>query len=107
VKHTEWLMDKFPKLRDESSAKTFALIEQAKSQTKGGMLIVLSVCTLAAALLAYFLASRASQFISMDFPIVFGVTYGLVFVLLGGLQKRLERLVIQKKIIELMGVSEE
>lgn len=106
MKHTEWLMDKFPKLRDESSAKTFALIEQAKNQTKGGVLIVLTICTFAAALLAYCLASLSSQFISLDFPIVFGVTYGLVFILLGGLQKRLERLVIQKKIIELVGEPE-
>ncbi|MBF7072096.1 hypothetical protein ISG33_01605 [Glaciecola sp. MH2013] len=107
MKHTEWLMDKYPKLRDEPSAKTFALIEQAKDRTKGRMLIILSICTLAAVLLAYFLAALSSQFISLDFPIVFGVTYGLVFVLLGGLQKRLERLVIQNKIIELMGDSEE
>lgn len=102
MRYTEWILEQFPELINEPTAKTFGLIDKAKEQAKLSMRLVGSACTLFAIVIAFIVASFSEEFTNIDFPIVLGVVYGLVYVVLGLIQKRVEQQIIKQKITELM-----
>lgn len=102
MRYTEWILETFPELIDEPTAKTFGLIDKAKQQAKLSMRLVSYACTLVAIITAFVVASFSEEFTNIDFPIVLGIVYGLVFVVLGLVQKKVEQQIIKQKVTELM-----
>ncbi|WP_394204261.1 hypothetical protein [Shewanella waksmanii] len=106
MNYTQWLVNRFPQLNKVSSAKTFAVITQARKQTKtlrilismlsylvGGLLIVMGFPTIEQQghLLAYLAA-------------IIGVV--VLFIVLSKTEQRLTEMVMKQALLKRMAASD-
>ncbi len=104
MNYSKWLKKTFPQLESESSVKIFNYITKAKKDTKKSRLSVFLINIIVVSLLGYTTGYVFSKYTEVEYNITL-IVIGFIIVISLFISNRIERSLVQKKLIELVGVN--
>lgn len=102
MNYSEWLVKEFPELFDNSSVKRFNYVKQAKTETKLLRIIANISTFLFIVIMGYSMGYVFGKFTELDLSIVMAVSVGLSVVISSIYLNKIERIIVQKKLTELV-----
>ena len=102
MNYSKWLKRTFPELESESSVKIFNYVSKAKNETKKLRLGIFLINIVAVALLGFISGYVFSKYTEVEHYVTL-IVIGFIIVISRFIFNRIERSLVQKKLIELVG----
>jgi len=102
VNYSKWLKRTFPQLESESSVKIFNYVTKAKNETKKSRLGIFLINIVVVALLGFITGYVFSKYTEVEYNGTM-IVIGFIVIISLFIINRIDRRLIQKKLVELVG----